>query len=78
MDPSYPTRRAQLPCASRAKRLFDVILTLLLMTIAAPLFLFLALSVQAMLRSPIPFRHQRRLIWNTHHVFEVSHDGYCL
>ena len=47
------------------KRLFDLVLTLMILPLAVPLFLLLALAVWCMLGSPILFRQQRPGLYGT-------------
>src|SRR6266550_6522597 len=47
------------------KRLLDLVLLLIILPLAAPLFLLLALVVRCMLGSPILFRHQRPGLYGT-------------
>jgi sugar transferase EpsL len=47
------------------KRLLDLVLLLMILPLAAPLFLLLAPAVRCMLGSPILFRHQRPGLYGT-------------
>lgn len=59
MDISSASSPSRPPHVSVTKRSFDLLVTVILLPIVAPLFLLLALAVRCMLGSPILFKHRR-------------------
>lgn len=59
MDISSTTSPSRPPHVSGVKRIFDVIVTVILLPMVGPLFLLLALAVRCTMGSPILFKHRR-------------------